>query len=276
MSRLLAYNSARARPPGSRAAHRRGQFHPGPENPRHARVRNHSGHLAEKRSGDPVRVWGPGSSTVETAYSVAMWLYEHASNDFSPQMRRRMIPRFLHASGDRGYVLLVPSALATSPLRLFSIVGDAGGLVLFYLVIGRIGDLHIPPPVAPARTDELWQHTCFEAFVRTSSGPGYYEFNFAPSTQWAAYWFDRYRSGMRVATEISAPHIEVRSSQACYRLQASLEMNQMSRLRIDGKWRIGLAAVIEETSGRKSYWALAHPPGKADFHHSDSFALEFS
>jgi hypothetical protein len=67
---------------------------------------------------------GPGSSTVETAYSVAMWLYEHASNDFSPQMRRRMIPRFLHASGDRGYVLLVLSALATSPLRLFSIVGE--------------------------------------------------------------------------------------------------------------------------------------------------------
>jgi hypothetical protein len=119
-----------SRPPGSRAAHRRGQFLPGPESPRHARVRNHSGHLAEKRSGDPVRVWGPGSSTVETAYSVAMWLYEHASNDFSPQMRRRLIPRFLHASGDRGYVLLVLSTLATSPLRLFSIVGEESRIVL--------------------------------------------------------------------------------------------------------------------------------------------------
>jgi hypothetical protein len=29
-------------------------------------------------------------------------------------------------------------------------------------------------------------------------------------------------------------------------------------------------------SGHKSYWALAHPPGRADFHHFDSFALEFS
>jgi hypothetical protein len=37
-----------------------------------------------------------------------------------------------------------------------------------------------------------------------------------------------------------------------------------------------LAAVIEDTRGDKSYWALAHPPGKADFHHSDTFALEFS
>jgi hypothetical protein len=127
----------------------------------------------------------------------------------------------------------------------------AGSLVLSYLVTGRIGDLRIPAAVAAARTDELWRHTCFEAFVRTSPGPAYYEFNFAPSTQWAAYRFDSYRSGMRVATEISAPRIEVRSSRACYRLQASLEMDQMSSLRIDGAWRIGLAAVIEDTSGHK-------------------------
>ena len=152
----------------------------------------------------------------------------------------------------------------------------AGSLVLSYLVTGRIGALRIPPAVAAARTDELWRHTCFEALVRTSPGSGYYEFNFAPSTQWAAYRFDSYRSGIRAATEISAPRIEVRSSRTCYRLQASLEMDQMSSLRIDGAWRIGLAAVIEDTSGHKSYWALAHPPGKADFHHSDSFALQFS
>jgi hypothetical protein len=37
-------------------------------------------------------------------------------------------------------------------------------------------------------------------------------------------------------------------------------------------WQIGASAVIEETNGTKSYWALAHPPGKADFHHSDCFA----
>jgi hypothetical protein len=152
----------------------------------------------------------------------------------------------------------------------------AGSLLLSYLVTGRISDLRIPPAVTAARTDEIWRHTCFEAFVRTSLGPAYYEFNFAPSTEWAAYRFDHYRSGMRVATEISAPLIDVQSSWACYRMQASLEMDQMSILRVDRAWRIGLAAVIEETSGHKSYWALAHPPGKADFHHSDSFALEFS
>jgi hypothetical protein len=96
----------------------------------------------------------------------------------------------------------------------------------------------------------------------------------APSTQWAAYRFSGYRSGMHVATEIAAPRIDVQSSPACYTLQAALELDWLSDLPGDARWRLGLSAVIEETSGRRSYWALAHPPGKADFHHSDCFAYE--
>ena len=38
-----------------------------------------------------------------------------------------------------------------------------------------------------------------------------------------------------------------------------------------GPARASLAAVIEEEDGAKSYWALAHPPGKSDFHHTDCF-----
>ena len=41
-----------------------------------------------------------------------------------------------------------------------------------------------------------------------------------------------------------------------------------------GACQLGVSAVIEETNGRKSYWALAHPPGKADFHHDDGFVLQ--
>ena len=33
--------------------------------------------------------------------------------------------------------------------------------------------------------------------------------------------------------------------------------------------RIGLSAVIETTDGALSYWALAHPAEKPDFHHPD-------
>ena len=75
---------------------------------------------------------------------------------------------------------------------------------------------------------------------------------------------------------MSAPRIEVQTSPELLTLQASLELDRLSSLPRDAAWRLGLSALIEETSGRKSYWALAHPPGKADFHHSDCFAHEFS
>lgn len=146
-----------------------------------------------------------------------------------------------------------------------------GSLILSYVVSGKISDLRMPPVVAPARADELWRHTCFEAFIRASTGSAYYEFNFSPSTQWAAYQFSGYRSAMRVATEIAAPRIEVRSDEATFTLQAALELDGLS-----SPLHLGLSAVLEETNGRKSYWALAHPPGKANFHHADCFALELS
>jgi hypothetical protein len=152
----------------------------------------------------------------------------------------------------------------------------AGRLALCYVVHGKIGELRLPPISAPARGDELWQQTCFEAFVGTAAGAAYYELNFAPSTQWAAYRFGGYRSGMRVATEVSAPGIEVQSSPERFTLQVLLSLDELSVLPRDVTWRFGLAAITEDTRGGKSWWALAHPPGKPDFHHFDCFAHEFS
>lgn len=150
---------------------------------------------------------------------------------------------------------------------------NTSGLVLTYSVTGAIGELRMPPITAATRTDELWRHTCFEAFVRPSPGEAYDEFNFAPSTQWAAYRFDRYRGGMRPLTEIGAPHIKVQAAPDRFALQAALDLSGLPR---DGRWRLGLAAVIEDIGGGRSYWALAHPPGKPDFHHADGFTIELA
>jgi hypothetical protein len=150
----------------------------------------------------------------------------------------------------------------------------AYSLVFSYTVTGNISELCIPPVIASARGDHLWRHTCFEAFIRASSTE-YYEFNFAPTTQWAAYRFSGYRSGKRVA-DVSAPAIEVRSDADRYTLRASLQLDSLFGLPNQSSWRLGLSALIEDTSGRMSYWALVHPSGKPDFHHSDCFAYEFS
>jgi hypothetical protein len=152
----------------------------------------------------------------------------------------------------------------------------AGSLVLCYFVTGNISGVRLPPIAPSVRAEELWQRTCFEAFVGCEASDVYYEFNFAPSTKWATYQFDGYRSGMCEASGVSAPTIAVKTSSSLFRLQASLELGQLSALPHDVHWRLGLCALIEETSGHKSYWALAHPPGKPDFHHPDCFAHEFS
>jgi hypothetical protein len=150
-----------------------------------------------------------------------------------------------------------------------------GALTLSYVVIGKISGLRVPSVVAPARADGLWQHTCFEAFLAVPPNAGYYEFNFSPSTQWAAYRSSGYRRGMQVVSEIDAPRIEVSSSAENYTLRAALDLDQANVAR-DAPWRLGLSAVIEETNGTKSYWALAHAPGKPDFHCADCFTYEFS
>lgn len=147
---------------------------------------------------------------------------------------------------------------------------QASSVVLRYVVKGKIGDLKLPPVVTPVRADGLWKHTCFEAFVRAPSTAAYTEFNFAPSMEWAAYRFTTYREGMTVARDVAAPLIDVITG------EDALELQAMLAFRDTGMRRIGLSAVIEEANGRISYWALAHPKGKPDFHHADCFALEFS
>ena len=144
-------------------------------------------------------------------------------------------------------------------------------LALQYRVTGEIGALRLPALGAPLRQDRLWHHTCFEAFLRTAPGPGYIELNFAPSKRWAAYAFDGYRKGMRPLVT-GAPRIEARRAGPCYALTARLSLDAAPAG--ETPWQLGLAAVIEERDGGRSYWALAHPPGKPDFHHADCFACE--
>ncbi|MBX9776792.1 MAG: DOMON-like domain-containing protein [Xanthobacteraceae bacterium] len=147
-------------------------------------------------------------------------------------------------------------------------------LALSYRVTGTMSDILMPPVAAATRSDGLWRHTCFEAFVRASSAPRYYEINLAPSTQWAAYRFNSYRSGMSVAREIEAPRIELQTEPQSSTLHAAFDVSRLPDLVGEVSWQVGLSAVVEDTSGI-SYWALAHPPGKPDFHHRDCFALEF-
>jgi hypothetical protein len=152
------------------------------------------------------------------------------------------------------------------------VVGEtkSGGLMLSFCLVGDISGLSIPESRSPRRADHLWRHTCFEAFVMEGEGPEYREFNFSPSGEWAVYAFRGYRNGRVLENKLS-PVIEVH--EAMDRLELGAEICQ-GLLPHGRPLRLGLTAIVEDASGKLSYWALRHPPGKPDFHHTDGFAFQ--
>lgn len=188
---------------------------------------------------------------------------------------------------------------AVSPVAGLTVaVARAGtALTLAYAATGATGEVLWPVVRAPERSDGLWRATCFEAFVRTPGEATYLELNFSPSTQWAAYRFDRPREGMR-DLDVAAPHItpslgprEGEGPSSCERISANGDGRSPARgpsvelvvaidlagaLDATTPWRVALAAVIEDVRGAKTYWALAHPAAQPDFHHPESFVLDLS
>jgi hypothetical protein len=151
---------------------------------------------------------------------------------------------------------------------------EPGVLVFQYVLDADMSRIRVPLSGAGRRADALWKHTCFEAFVATADGPGYHEFNFSPSLDWAIYRFSAYREGMSPAKIGQAPKISVHRGDDGLKLESAVRLGHLGDLRDARHLRIALAAVIEDNNGRLSYWAQRHPLGKPDFHHSNGFALE--
>jgi hypothetical protein len=120
----------------------------------------------------------------------------------------------------------------------------------------------IPEGAESSRVDNLWQTTCFEAFLRTEGQQAYREWNFAPSGEWAAYDFKGRRKGQEEAEIDSPPYIRTEDNFTWWALGATVAVDA------ERKWELALSAVLEEKDGTKSYWALAHPieSEKPDFH----------
>jgi hypothetical protein len=167
---------------------------------------------------------------------------------------------------------MAPSAISSVTAEIARV--EEGMFVIRFAALGDVRNLRIPEPVRYAsRQEELWQTTCFEAFIRLRESRSYLEFNFAPSTGWAAYRFGSYRRG-REDLAIPPPHFDVELHTNRLEVVVAVDTSELPAFPDGDVWRINLAAVIEECSGVKSFWALAHPPGKPDFHHPDCFTLE--
>jgi len=155
----------------------------------------------------------------------------------------------------------------------------AGELVCTFAMTGELDRIVIPKSLDSRRVNGLWRHTCFEVFIQGEDMPAYREFNFSPSGQWQAYAFSSYRQGGALDTALgplltrqddvgqgsAGPDGAGQLVLECRIPRAALPQGQ--------QWRAGLTAVVEDADRGLSYWALRHPPGKPDFHHTDGFAL---
>lgn len=160
-----------------------------------------------------------------------------------------MQPLMLHVACDLGPVRAVMAQIHPTP----------DGCEAEFRLDGRIGAIVVPEPQPAARTDNLWQTTCFEIFWQPLGQTGYREFNLSPSGRWAAYDFDAFREGMR-----DAPVDAIALS--CSYDEAGLVLKASIAAELPAPAQVALNAIIDHGDGNLQFWALAFPPGKPEFH----------
>jgi len=145
-------------------------------------------------------------------------------------------------------------------------------LRIIYELYGRLGELVIPAPSPrPARQHGLWQGTCFEVFLGVKNAPGYWEVNLSPAGDWNVYRFAAYRQGMAGETAFTSLPCSPEARPGSFSL--ALELDLAGILRAGQPLEVGLAAVLQLTGGGLTYWALAHPGPRPDFHRRESFTV---
>ena len=149
-----------------------------------------------------------------------------------------------------------------------------GALQATYAIHGLNLDLRVPTPHFPAPADALWRTTCCELFIGAPDRPNYREFNFSPSGQWAVHDFHDTREQAPTIAACPPPDIQTRREEDLLRLDVTLAKMALHAVAPgSGSLCIALTVILEANDGSIAHWALAHPPGRPDFHHPTGFAL---
>lgn len=173
---------------------------------------------------------------------------------------------------------LVPFDRSNCPEILVSaevIWRQNGGIELSYGLRSKCKDslnglLLKPKSEITRRSDELWKHSCFEAFICWPNHQKYWELNVSPCGDWNLYSLEKYRKGMRTQSINNSPRINVhRSSMACH-CNVLLELDPWCPDKFNAP-KLGLAVVLEESNRALSYWAILHNKDSPDFHDKSCF-----
>jgi hypothetical protein len=166
-----------------------------------------------------------------------------------------------------------PGEAPRFPLQITGAIARHGHILrLRYELRGDLARVALPDPAdRPARCDGLWQETCFEFFLAPENSPQYWEFNLSPAGHWNVYGFEDYRRDMHQELALATLPFAVAKDPAS--LLLTLEFDVSGFIPSALPWDIAIAAVIKAQDGTLTYWALAHPGPRPDFHRRDSFII---
>jgi hypothetical protein len=152
-----------------------------------------------------------------------------------------------------------------------------GVLELHYRLSGPLQRLRLPSQIAgepPQRRDQLWQSTCFEAFIGRAGQPGYWELNLAPNGDWNCYALNGYRQGLQPEPRIQALTFVLKQRQLegeLEQLELTLSLPIGALIPAASALELSVTAVLDDVSHGCSYWAWRHSGPEPDFHRRESF-----
>ncbi|HHO56714.1 MAG TPA: DOMON-like domain-containing protein [Trueperaceae bacterium] len=143
---------------------------------------------------------------------------------------------------------------------------NPNSLQLNYSIHANLDNLILPTIQKEIkRADNLWQNTCFEAFLKLKDSPKYLELNLSPFSAYNVYSFDDYRQGMK---DMDIAEIKLNSLKEAHNYKFSADLRFVDSFDFEA---ISICAIIKLSSGETSHWAIKHKSSKPDFHLASSF-----
>ncbi len=138
---------------------------------------------------------------------------------------------------------------------------NSSSLELQYHVKGPTDRVLWPKPVKEGLwTENLWNESCFELFLKETQSSRYWEWNFSPSGHFWSMEFNEYRLRKENSEQLRPlKEIGAQLGPKDFKLQVILPVPRLPR-------ELGVSAILKLSDGFTCHWALSHPTPRPDFH----------
>ncbi|MBT7610521.1 MAG: hypothetical protein HN576_12250 [Bacteriovoracaceae bacterium] len=154
----------------------------------------------------------------------------------------------------------------------FKCENSTSSLNVEYLLKGNIESIDLSKEnTTRKRVIGLWKKTCFELFIKNKNTDDYFEFNFAPNTDWNLFHFLDIRSELKEFKTTTCPLVKVKQSNVEFQMQIIIPKQIFpDKFISNGEMMYSPTSIIHKSS-HIYHFASIHPDNKLDFHRYQSF-----